>query len=231
MFRQTGNLVATVWKDKRVVSTLSSMTSPQDTTTVDRRQKDASIKHIPCPQSVSTYNTYMNGVDRGDQLRNYYRVRLKSMKYYKYVFWFLFDVSITNAFILSSFVPTTPTTLSSQTLKKFRLALSEQLIGDYNSRKRLGRPRSSVLVPHPPPPLPQPDSGGPPPTQSPRSYLHLPTHTQSRQCVYCWRYREKKRRRESVWCCQECPGHPTLCLTGNNDGSDCFRIWHANLQH
>ena len=161
------------------------MTSPQDTTTVDRRQKDGSIKHIPCPQSVSTYNTYMNGVDRGDQLQNYYSVRLKSMKYYKC---FLVPVWCLHHKRVHPLLFCTDNTSS-------------------------------------PPPLPQPNSGGPPPTQSLHSYLHLPTHTQSQQCVYCWRYHEKKHRRESVWCCIECPGHPTLCLTGKNDGSDCFRIW------
>ena len=118
-FRQRGNLVATVWRDKRVVTTLSTMSSPNATTTVERKQKDGTVKSIPCPISVNTYNKFMNGVDRGDQMRNYYRVRLKSMKYYKYVFWFLFDVSITNAFILTSFVPATITTLSSHSLKNF----------------------------------------------------------------------------------------------------------------
>ena len=42
----------------------------------------------------------MGGVDRGNQLRQYYHVRFKSHKLYKYVFWFLFDVSITNSYDL-----------------------------------------------------------------------------------------------------------------------------------
>lgn len=42
----------------------------------------------------------MGGVDRGDQLRQYYHLRLKSRKFYKYIFWFLVDVSITNTYIL-----------------------------------------------------------------------------------------------------------------------------------
>ena len=51
----------------------------------------------------------MGGVDKGAQLHSYYRVRLKSRKYYKYTFWFLFDVAITNAYILSNYTPTTTT--------------------------------------------------------------------------------------------------------------------------
>ena len=48
--------------------------------------------------SINT--TYMGGVDHGDQLRGYYHVRLKNRKYYKYIFLFLFDVSITNSYVL-----------------------------------------------------------------------------------------------------------------------------------
>ena len=43
----------------------------------------------------------MGGVDRGDQLRGYYSCRSKSRKFYKYIFYFLLDTTITNAYILS----------------------------------------------------------------------------------------------------------------------------------
>ena len=227
VYRQRANLVATVWKDKREVVVLSTMTPPQATTTVERRQPDSSILEVQCPEPVTTYNTHMGGVDKGDQLRNYYKVRLKCMKYYKYIFWFLFDVSITNSYILSCFVPSSTLKL---TLKQFRLRLASQLIDNYCSRKRAGRPKRSTTTPHPPPPLPSPDSGGPPSTQSLRPNLHLPSHTRSKRCVYCREYRTPRRRKESVWYCEDCPGQPTLCLTGKHDGSDCYRIWHTSLQ-
>ena len=76
----------------------------------------------------------MGGVDVRDQLRGYYRVRLKCTKNYKYVFWFLFDVSITNAY---SFDVRTGTPM---TLKQFRMRLAGQLISTYMSRKPVGRP-------------------------------------------------------------------------------------------
>ena len=40
-------------------------------------------------------NTFVGGIDGGDQVRCYY-----SRKFYKYIFHFLLDVAITNAFIL-----------------------------------------------------------------------------------------------------------------------------------
>ena len=46
---------------------------------------------VDCPSSI------VGGVDRSDQLQSYYHVRLK---YHKYVFCFLFDMVVTNSYIL-----------------------------------------------------------------------------------------------------------------------------------
>lgn len=207
-YRQQGDVVATVWRDKRDVVMISSMHTATTTTTVERTQNDGSRVNVTCPQAVSTYNKYMSVVDNGDQMRNYSRVRLKSSKYYKYIFWFLFNVAVTNAYILSNY---RVTTTSVNSLKNFRLNLSSTLIGEYNSRKRIGRPRSTT---HLSPALPPPDCVGSPPAQSPRAHLHLPSHSHGKRCVYCQKHRQPSRRRETVWVCSECPGEPALCLTG-----------------
>ena len=55
---------------------------------------------MPCPEAIISYNKFMGGVDRGNQLRGYYSCRMKSRKFYKYFFYFLLDVAITNAFVL-----------------------------------------------------------------------------------------------------------------------------------
>ena len=136
------------------------------------------MRAISCPMSVAIYNRYINGVDRGNQLRNYYKVRLKSTKYY--IFWFLFDMAITNSFILTSFVPFSTTTLTAHSLKSFRLTLSAQLIGQYNSRRRLRQqPSPSSLLSSSPFTT---DTVQPTPLAQP---LHQPTHSRSQQCVYC----------------------------------------------
>ena len=62
---------------------ISSMSTTTATFTVERIQKDGSRVYVTCPQAVAS------GVDKGDQPRNYYRVRLKSSKYCKYIFWLL----------------------------------------------------------------------------------------------------------------------------------------------
>ena len=138
---------------------------------------------------MELYNEHMGGVDEGDQLRGYYHVRLKCTKNYKYIFWF---------------------TGTPMTQKQFRVKLAEQLIGDYCSRKRAGRPRKRPC----------------PPNNTPTSITHLPSHSKSTRCVYCRDVRSPPRRKESVWVCTVCEGHPSFCLTGKEDGSDCFRLWH-----
>ena len=84
----------------------------------------------------------MGGVDRGDQLQGYYCCRTKSRKFYKYIFYFLLDGAITNAFIL---MKKHTNKGSKMTIKDFRLELASELIGDYCSRRRRGRTSSSSI--------------------------------------------------------------------------------------
>ena len=64
---------------------MSTNVSPTSTTTVKRRNKEGHVENVTCPLSDQLYNSYMGGVDRADQLRGYYRVRMKSHKYYRFV--------------------------------------------------------------------------------------------------------------------------------------------------
>ena len=58
-----------------------------------RKKKDGSSIQVKYPQAIDLYNKNMGGVDTNDQFRGYYHVRLKCHKFYKYIFWFLFDVA------------------------------------------------------------------------------------------------------------------------------------------
>ena len=123
----------------------------------------------------------------------------------KYVFWFVFDVSVMSSFILTKFNVTAGTPM---TLKQFRVKLAEQLIGNYCSRKRAGQPRKRPSSP-----------------TAPISSTHphtLRVHAVSTAEMFVLLHVE-----ETVWACTACEGHPLLCLTGKQDGSDCFRLWHG----
>ena len=74
----------------KLVHIMSTNVSPTASTTVKRQTKDGHVENTTCPLSIQLYNSYMGGVDRADQLRGYYRVRMKSHKFYRFV---LFEVT------------------------------------------------------------------------------------------------------------------------------------------
>ena len=129
---QADNVSASAWMDCKTVMVMSTNCQPSSCGTVRRRQKDGSSIEVPCPESIIRYNQFMGGVDRGDQLHGYYHCRSKSRKFYKYIFFFLFDVAITNAYILMKAAGSCPF----KDFKSFRLQLSKDLIGEYCSRRR-----------------------------------------------------------------------------------------------
>ena len=75
----------------------------------------------------------MSGVDKIDQLRQWYSIRARGQKYYKYIVYFSIDLAITKPHSLLS----KPTCHS---MNDFRLNLDTQLIGLYNSQKHASRP-------------------------------------------------------------------------------------------
>ena len=79
------------------MNVLSTITDADSCNPITRKEKDGTHTTLQCPTAIVIYNNNMAGVDRGDQVRRYYNLRLKCMKNYKYIFWFLVDVSIINA--------------------------------------------------------------------------------------------------------------------------------------
>jgi hypothetical protein len=133
---QKGNMTATAWKDKKQVNFLATNVCPTEMDTVKRRQKDGSRVDIICPVVCKKYTAYMFGVDRADQMRMQYSTCRKAWKWWKYIFWFLFDVSVCNAFVCMR--ESTNHKLTSRKGKEkertqidFRMKLADQLIGDY----------------------------------------------------------------------------------------------------
>ena len=86
------------------------------------------------PAFVCLYNAYMICVDLSDQLRSYYPLWRKGHRWYKYIFWFLFDVSVGNGMVLwDKFQPQEMSQRRSGL--KFHLSLAMQMIGGYCGRK------------------------------------------------------------------------------------------------
>ena len=86
---QCGQLVYTKWHDKKYVSFLSTNVSPgEPSRLIPQWVKGQEIKH-------------MGGVGQANQLR--YHMGWQSRKWYHYIFWFLFNLSVCNAHVLESF--------------------------------------------------------------------------------------------------------------------------------
>ena len=197
---QKSNLTVSVWQDNKPVVVIATNSDPTTTETVPRKKRDGSVAMYECPASVALYNKHMGGVDHNDQLRGYYHVRLKCRKYYKYIFWFLFDVVVTNSYILCR----SNTDMKITTIKDFRTALAKELIGDYCTRKRPGR-RSAL----------------PPPQRFCQAHFPMRGADRSHRCYYCHNY--KHQRHATVWYCRDC--QVFLCHNGKTD--DCFLQYHT----
>ena len=123
---QYNNVTISVWQDTKPVVVAATNCDPTASNSVTRKQRDGTQITVQSPPSVTLYNKYMGGVDRNDQLRGYYHVRLKCRKYYRYIFWFMFEVAVTNSFILCKH----HTDLGIHDMKTFRVELAKSLIGD-----------------------------------------------------------------------------------------------------
>ena len=95
------NLLVTVWHDKCQVATLSTNCQPNETVTVQRRAKEPPhAKNVDIPAPTSTYNQYKGGVYLNDKMRSYYPSGRPGKKWWRYLLWFLLNVSISDTFIL-----------------------------------------------------------------------------------------------------------------------------------
>ena len=198
--------MAFLWRDNRVVTVLTTNTQPQQHDVVQRREHDGTRSDVPCPVAMALYNMYMGGVDKNDQFRQYYHVRLKCHKFYRYLFWFFFEVAVANAYILHTHY----SGRARQPYKEFRLELAKGLVGEYHSKKRHNRHSA-------------------PPTNLP--FRHFPVKYETNdttvrgRCWYCWNKRQPQRRRDTAWYCHECQMY--LCHTGVVN-SDCFLQHHKD---
>jgi hypothetical protein len=84
---------------------------------------------------------YMNGVDHADQLRSTYNTARKSLKWWKYLFFFLLDVSIVNAYLLmreseNHKLSTKNNKEKPRTQIEFRMNLAHQLLGGFTGKRK-----------------------------------------------------------------------------------------------
>lgn len=134
----TSKLSFTAWKDKRIVTMLSTMHTPQLIATEKRHYLTGD--QIEKPNVVKDYNDYMGGVDKCDQLLGTYKCSRKSKKWYIKVYWHIFDALLTNAHIVYKLKH--PNTRMD--LKTFRETLVEQIVAKYKPKIRQNTSESQI---------------------------------------------------------------------------------------
>ncbi|XP_033126654.1 piggyBac transposable element-derived protein 4-like [Anneissia japonica] len=198
------------WKDRKLIYFLSSAHSGDLPLTAVIRTIDqkGNRGEVPCPQACYDYNMYMGGVDRADQLRSYYCVDRKSRRWHMRLFWHIFDTTVTNAYIIHKewqFRNKVPPT----SLIMFRYYLAEQLMGDFSSRQRVGRPAAALSMR----------------VNASHEHVIVDLRTEGfiikRRCQVCLR---NILRHETYFGCAQCDNVP-LC---NNSVRQCFENFHKN---
>eukprot|EP00066_Takifugu_rubripes_P024883 XP_011614149.1 PREDICTED: piggyBac transposable element-derived protein 4-like [Takifugu rubripes] len=214
---QRGNLVATVTRDLKVVSCLSTNSAPGIVgISPDQREGEAhgdeesdsmessgASYGMPRPLPLLLYQENMRGVDLCDQLRECYQVGRPCKKWWRYFLWFYVNLCIVNAYIIQreSRGGTPPAGFNGKqfTQRHFRVRLAQQLIGDYQGARGMERAARKRHA------------------DSPVEYGHRLERMseRSRRCRNCT---NKGLRHESVFGCKICNVH--LCRGG------CFSEFH-----
>nr|CAH7720594.1 unnamed protein product [Callosobruchus chinensis] len=89
------------WYDNKLVNTMSTYVGSQPTTEARKFcRKTRNHVMIARPQSVAVYNAYMGGLDLLDSMLGYYRIQIRSKKWYMRVFFHFLDMICVNCWIL-----------------------------------------------------------------------------------------------------------------------------------
>ena len=101
-YREAPNL-ALQWKDKKVVTMLSTIHEATEFVMVKRKvrvdDKWQSVD-VKQPKVIAEYNSYMNAVDNSDQILAHNNVARKCLRWWKTLFFHLINIAVVNSFII-----------------------------------------------------------------------------------------------------------------------------------
>ena len=133
-----GPILEITWMDKKAVYAAGTYTQArqENLPELNRKQKDGTLQRITCLQLISSFNTYMGGVDKNDQMKSYYTIPVSGKKWWSRILFNLVNRSIFYNFVLEQESPNH----AERTLKSFRIDLAKRLIGDFSFQRKSGRP-------------------------------------------------------------------------------------------
>jgi len=110
---------------------------------------DSPVKELAIPQAIDAYNHHMGGVDIANQLRASYTTQPRKVnRYWKPLFYWLLDIAITNAYLLSRSLSAVQDPRAHQ---KFIKTLCEELMG-YTDPSTISELRAATGDPEGPEP-------------------------------------------------------------------------------
>lgn len=205
------NILYLQWKDRRVVNMMSTVHTANDKVTAKRREKRGNSWteiSVAKPLLIHDYNAGMLGVDKSDQMIGYYNVLMRSVRWWKTLFFHCIDIACVNSFILFEAHRKLHPEIAelSRNAGYDHLAFREELIHQLLS---LDDARPARSAPPPPPP-------------SARRMLHKPEKVDRRNnCKLC--YEKTKTELKTNVFCSTCKVH--LCFT---TARNCFAEWHKH---
>lgn len=139
-FNEKHNIVGVRWKDNSVVTLLSNEYGLSPLTHCKRYSaKEKSKVSIPQPNVVNKYNSFMGGVDQLDNHVANYRIALRAKKWYIPLLFWMIDVAVTNAWLLSREYGYSGDNLS------FRRKVSQELLLTYGKRSTVSGPKRATV--------------------------------------------------------------------------------------
>ena len=168
--------------NKRDVAFLSTNVSPNELPQIVQRIQNGQNVQIKKPHVSDLNMKSMGGVDRADQLRSSYTVGRQLRKWYRYIFWFAFNVAACNAYILEC-EHQLRNNQQTRPQADFLLELGKHLINGYAYRKQ------------------------PAPSQAPQprsDHQAIRLEGRKKECVLCKTAGRKTPKVETKNKCQEC---------------------------
>lgn len=203
---RSGDILLLAWKDKRIITILSSYDTSA-TTTIERRVKQGSTINISKPNVITNYNMNKGGIDKADQLASSYCFMRKSCKWWRKIFFWGLEVCTINSYILYK-VSTRRENRTPMSHFMFVRKLVEQLVGDFRdgASSKPGRPSTSDKE------------------ERLNGKLHILRHCEdvkSKDCIVCSNRRIRGGRHQTNYFCDTCSRKPGLHI------GDCFERYHT----
>uniref|UniRef100_A0A1B6MI17 PiggyBac transposable element-derived protein domain-containing protein n=1 Tax=Graphocephala atropunctata TaxID=36148 RepID=A0A1B6MI17_9HEMI len=203
-FRKDEKFSLLLWKDKKVVSVLSTLYGDNTTQTVRRLKRDNVVEEVRKPTVICKYNKSMGGVDLADHYISSYSFTRKSIKWWRKVFFWLLETAIVNSFVLYNANQNQQHQVRQRCYRKM---LIKELVGEVRNVKKRGRPSNSVD------------------DERLNGKLHLPYPLQTgktKDCSVCSDRRPGMQRKRTNFFCKTCTNNPGLHI------GECFEKYHSN---